>query len=82
MLRLIAPEARKWIEQKWARWTKDKPDWFTDRWKRGLPDSVLSQQVKKQLGGESRRRSTLSEQLGEVGATSPLPVPPSSPLQA
>jgi hypothetical protein len=67
LLRLIAPEARIWIDQNWKRWTKDKPDWFTDRWKRGLPDSVLSQQVRKQLGGENRRRSTLSEQLG-VGA--------------
>jgi hypothetical protein len=64
LLRLIAPEARVWIENNWKRWTKDKPDWFTDRWKRGLPDSVLSQQVRRQLGGENRRRSTLSEQLG------------------
>jgi hypothetical protein len=63
-LRLIAPEARIWIEKSWKRWTKDKPDWFTDRWKRGLPDSVLPQQVRNQLGGENRRRSTLSEQLG------------------
>jgi hypothetical protein len=60
LLRLIAPEARIWIEQNWKRWTKDKPDWFTDRWKRGLPDSVLTQQVRRQLGGESRRRSSLS----------------------
>jgi hypothetical protein len=64
LLRLIAPEACIWIEQNWKRWTENKPDWFTDRWKRGLPDSVLSQQVRKRLGGESRRRSSLSEQLG------------------
>jgi hypothetical protein len=82
LLRLIAPEARIWIEQNWMRWTKDKPDWFTDRWKRGLPDSVLSQLVRKLLGGESRRRSTLSEQLQRVEAVSPLPVPPPPPLQA
>jgi hypothetical protein len=82
LLRLIAPEARVWIEKNWERWTKDKPDFFTDRWKRGLPDSILAQQVRKQLGGENRRRSTLSEQLGGVGATSLLPVPPLSPLQA
>jgi hypothetical protein len=82
LLRLIAPEARTWIEKNWKRWTKDKPDWFTDRWKRGLPDSVLTQQVRKRLGGESRRRSSLMEQLGGVEAVSPLPVPPpSSPLQ-
>ena len=82
LLRLIAPEARVWIDQKWERWTKDKPDWFTDRWKRGLHDSVLSLHVRNRLGGENRRRSTLSEQLGGVGATSLLPVPPPSPLQA
>jgi hypothetical protein len=76
VLRLIAPEARIWIEQNWKRWTKDNPDWFTDRWKRGLPDSVMSQQVRKQLGGENRRRSSLREQLGGVEAVSPLPVPP------
>jgi hypothetical protein len=68
LLRLIAPEARIWIDQNWKRWTKDNPDWFTDRWMRGLPDSVLTQQVRKQLGGESRRRSSLSEQLGGVEA--------------
>jgi hypothetical protein len=64
LLRLIAPEARVWIEQNWKRWAKDKPDWFNDRWKRGLHDSVLPQQLRKQLGGENRRRSTLAEQLG------------------
>jgi hypothetical protein len=74
LLRLIAgaPEARIWIDQNWKRWTKDKPDWFTDRWKRGLPDSVLSQQALKELGGKNRRRSSLSEQLGvRVGDDAP-----------
>jgi hypothetical protein len=78
LLRLIAPEARIWIEQNWARWTKDKPDWFTDRWKRGLPDSVLTQQVRKRLGGENRRRSTLAEQLGVAEADPKLPKLPTA----
>ncbi len=60
LLRLIAPEARMWIENNSQRWTKDKPDWFTDWWKRALPDLVLSQQALKELGGENRRRTTLS----------------------
>jgi hypothetical protein len=68
LLRLIAPEARTWIGKNWKRWTKDKPDWFTDRWKRGLPDSVLSQQALAELGGKNRRRSSLSEQLGVANA--------------
>ena len=63
LLRLIAPEARKWIEENWKRWTRDKPDWFNDKWKRGLPDCVLSQQALKELGGKVRRRSSLAEQL-------------------
>ena len=82
LLRLIAFEARIWIGNNWKRWLEERPEWFTDRWKRGLPDSVLSQQVRRQLGGESRRQSSLSEQLGGVEAVSPLPVPPPSPPQA
>jgi hypothetical protein len=78
LLRLIAPEARKWIEENWKRWTKDKPDWFTDRWKSGLPDSVLTQQVRKRLGGENRRRSTLAEQLGVAEADPKLPKLPTA----
>jgi hypothetical protein len=66
LLRLIAFEARIWIGNNWKRWTKDKPEWFTDRWKRGLPDSVLPQQALKELGGKNRRRSTAAEQLGLV----------------
>ena len=41
-----------------------------------MPDSVLSQQALKELGGKNRRRSSLSEQLG-VGDQSPRR--PSSP---
>jgi hypothetical protein len=63
LLRLVAPEARIWIHSNWARWLKDPPEWFTDRWKRGLPSMVLSREALKELGGKNRRRSTLSEQL-------------------
>jgi hypothetical protein len=50
--------------------------------KRGLPESVLSRQVRKELGGANRRRSTLSEQLGVGDEPKPpqlasfQPVPP------
>jgi hypothetical protein len=74
LLRLIAPEARIWIGKNWARWAKDKPDWFTDRWQCGLPDSVLTPLLRKQLGGENRRRSTLAEQLGVADETHPRAV--------
>ena len=54
LLRLVAPEARIWIQSNWKRWSKDQLDWLTDRWKRALPDSVLSQQVLWELGGHCR----------------------------
>jgi hypothetical protein len=82
LLRLIAPEAGIWIGSNWVRWTRDKPDWFTDRWKRGLPDSVLPQQVRRQLGGENRRRSTLAEQLGVADEMHPRAVIMIAPASA
>ena len=66
LLRLIAFEARIWVGNNWKRWLEERPEWFTDRWKRGLPDSVLPQQAFKELGGKNRRRSTAAEQLGLV----------------
>ena len=70
LLRLVAPEARIWIQSNWARWSKDPPAWFDDRWKRGLPSVVLSREALKELGGKNRRRSTLTEQFGLVDAAS------------
>jgi hypothetical protein len=75
LLRLVAPEARIWIESNWARWSQDPPEWFDDRWKRGLPSVVLSPQALKELGGKSRRRSTLAEQLGLTDETPAAPGP-------
>ncbi len=66
LLRLVAPEARIWIQSNWARWSKDPPEWLDDRWKRGLPSEVLSQGTIKELGGKNRRLSTLAEQLGRA----------------
>jgi hypothetical protein len=63
LLRLIAPEAHIWIEANWDKWTSAPPIWFTDDWKRQLPDSVLSQQTLMALGGQSRRRTTVAEEL-------------------
>jgi hypothetical protein len=79
LLRLVAPEARIWIQSNWARWSNAPPEWFTDRWKRALPDSVLSQEALKSLGGKNRRRSTLAEQLGVKGETPRSAVPTDAP---
>ena len=36
---------------------------FTTRWQRALPSDMLSPALKAHLGGEKRRRSTITEQL-------------------
>jgi hypothetical protein len=79
LLRLVAPEARIWIQSNWARWSKHPPEWFTDRWKRGLPSMVLSREALKELGGKNRRRSTLAEQLGVQGDMPRFAVPTDAP---
>jgi hypothetical protein len=82
LLRLIAPVARIWIHSSWATWTDAPPEWFNDRWKRALPDVVLSHAELTELGGKHRRRSTLAEQLrfqdkeasGARSAVAPAPI--------
>ena len=66
LLRLVADDAERWLLANWDSWTdagKEELalDWFTDEWKRSLPDSVIPQQMLQALGGKSRRRSTLAE---------------------
>ena len=63
-LQLFAGEARQWLSDNWQAWEAQPPAWFNQRWKRGLPDCVLSSEVRKALGGKKRRRSILAEQLG------------------
>jgi hypothetical protein len=81
LLRLIVPEARIWIANHWERWGEEKPDWFTDRWKCALSDSVLSQQTREELGGNKRRRSSLVEQLTLGGAILAVPSHPRLPVE-
>ncbi len=63
-LRLFRDEARQWLADNWDEWEAQRPKWFTERWKRALPNSVLTPALRARLGGKERRRSSVAEQLG------------------
>ncbi len=62
-LRLFRDEARQWLADNWDEWEAHHPKWFTERWKRALPNSVLAPAMRARLGGNGRRRSSVAEQL-------------------
>ena len=63
-LRLFRDEAQQWLADNWDEWEVQRPKWFTERWKRALPTSVLTPALRARLGGKGRRRSSVAEQLG------------------
>jgi hypothetical protein len=81
VLRLISADARLWIEAHWRECSDDRPSWMTDRWLRSVPNSMLPKKVLKALGGKSRRRSTLKEEL-ELLSDHALPTPGPATLDA
>jgi hypothetical protein len=74
VLRLVAADARLWIESQWRESPDGRPAWMTERWFRAVPNSMLSKNVLKALGSKRRRRSTLVEQLEQLNDTA-LPDP-------
>jgi hypothetical protein len=62
-LRLFRDEARQWLADNWNQWQEQRPKWLTERWKRALPNSVLTHALRAQLGGKARRRSSVVEQM-------------------
>ncbi len=62
-LRLFRDEAQQWLADNWDQWEEQRPKWLTERWKRALPNSVLTPALRAQLGGKARRRSSVVEQM-------------------
>jgi hypothetical protein len=76
VLRLIAADARLFIEAHWSQLPNDRPAWMNERWLRAVPSSVLPRKVLKAIGGKRRRRSTLAEQIELLNAKDhPVPDP-------
>ncbi len=51
-LRLFRDEAQQWLADNWDEWEIQRPQWFTERWKRALPTSVLTPALRARLGGK------------------------------
>ena len=48
----------------WERWEKEKPAWFNGMFKASVEDDMIPKKALAKLGGGSRRRSSVGEQLG------------------
>ena len=68
-LRLFADEASQWLDANWHAWESAPPVWFNERWKRSLPNCVLSRNIRRILGGKHRRQSSLTEQFKNAVST-------------
>ena len=49
----IEDKVRKWVEENWARWEEEKPEWFTDQMKATVPVEFIP------TSGEARRRESV-----------------------
>ena len=44
----IRSEIKEWVQENWAKWNEEKPDWFTTRVIAGIPIDMIPK-----LDGES-----------------------------
>jgi len=58
---------REWFKENWPRWVEEKPEWFHPVFISNVDDDLLQPEVlvqQNQIGGGSRRRSSISERMG------------------
>jgi hypothetical protein len=74
----IRGEVKAWTMENWERWEEEKHEWFSDNFRASVDDDMIPPASLRRMnvGGESRRRSSLGEQLG-MGrkASAPTVVP-------
>jgi hypothetical protein len=74
----IRPDVKAWTMGNWERWEDEKPAWYNDAFRASVADDMIppASLRRMNMGGESRRRSSLGEQLG-MGrkASAPTVVP-------
>jgi hypothetical protein len=63
----IRPQVKKWLDENWDKWERDKPEWFNALFIASVDDDIMPAKAKakeeqKACGG-SRRRISLLEKL-------------------
>ena len=57
----IEDEVKRWTLSNWSRWEVEKPEWFTEAFKEGVPDDMIPEEALAELNRKSaggvRRRS-------------------------
>jgi hypothetical protein len=67
----IEKEVMAWTHANWKRWKVEKPDWFTERFIKKVPDEFIPNDVLNDLNtaaGGSRRRSSVFESAASAAA--------------
>jgi hypothetical protein len=63
----IRPQVKRWLDENWDKWERDKPDWFNALFIASVDDDIMPARAKaaeeQKAGGGSRRRSSLLEKL-------------------
>jgi hypothetical protein len=64
--RPIEGEVRAWVHENFAKWEREKPEWWTKKLIQRIPEQVLTKEEKASLlsGGKKRRKSTILEEVG------------------
>jgi hypothetical protein len=63
----IRPEMKEYVLENWLKWEDEKPEFFTDAFKKRVDDDMIPTfELKKEIvaGGGKRRRSSLGEMMG------------------
>ena len=65
----IRLHVRELFKVNWPRWVEEKPEWLTPVFIGNVDDDLLPPEVlaqQNQLGGGSRRRSSIGDRMGSV----------------
>ncbi len=65
----IEGEVRLWVRENFAKWEREKPEWWTKKLIQKIPEQVLSKEDMTKLlseGKRVRRRSSLLEEAGLI----------------
>ena len=67
--RSIRDDVKAWTLENWELWEEEQPEWFNDAWRASVEDDMIPAASLRALniGGNSRRRSSLGDVLGIGG---------------